>query len=52
MSVTVEKGPIEGLLLIQPKVFRDSRGYFLETWNEDDCRAAGLLAHFVQDQQS
>ena len=52
MSVTVEKGPIEGLLLIQPKVFRDSRGYFVETWNEDDCRAARLPAHFVQDNQS
>lgn len=52
MSVIIEKGPIEGLLLIQPKVFEDSRGYFLETWNTNDYTAAGLQAHFVQDNQS
>lgn len=52
MSLIIEKGPIEGLLVIQPKVFKDSRGYFLETWNERDYNAAGLSTHFVQDNQS
>jgi len=52
MSLIIEKGPIEGLLVIQPKVFKDSRGYFLETWNERDYKAAGLSTHFVQDNQS
>lgn len=52
MSLIIEKGPIEGLLVIQPKVFKDPRGYFLETWNERDYNAAGLSTHFVQDNQS
>jgi dTDP-4-dehydrorhamnose 3,5-epimerase len=37
---------------IQPKVFGDSRGYFLETWSERDFREAGLNIRFVQDNQS
>jgi len=48
----IEKCPIEGLLLIQPKVFKDPRGYFLETWNEREYKAAGLTTHFIQDNQS
>ncbi len=52
MSLMIEKCPIEGLLLIQPKVFKDPRGYFLETWNEREYKAAGLTIHFIQDNQS
>lgn len=52
MSFRIEYCEIEGLFLIQPKVFGDSRGYFLETWNEKDFLAAGLSVHFVQDNQS
>ena len=37
---------------VQPKVFADERGYFLETYSERDFDAAGLAAHFVQDNQS
>ncbi|MCW5554707.1 MAG: dTDP-4-dehydrorhamnose 3,5-epimerase [Verrucomicrobiae bacterium] len=43
---------IAGLLVIEPKVFGDARGYFLETWNEQRYREAGLDARFVQDNLS
>jgi dTDP-4-dehydrorhamnose 3,5-epimerase len=40
---------IEGLVLIEPKVFGDARGFFFESWNERRYREAGLGAAFVQD---
>ena len=40
---------IPGLLIIEPKVFGDARGFFLETWNQRRYREAGLSADFVQD---
>lgn len=43
---------IEGLYLIQPTVFGDSRGYFLETYNYNDFKELGLDMVFVQDNQS
>ncbi|WMJ89876.1 dTDP-4-dehydrorhamnose 3,5-epimerase [Anaerocolumna sp. MB42-C2] len=43
---------IEGLYLIEPKCFGDSRGYFMETYNFQDFEAAGLTQVFVQDNQS
>ena len=46
------KTPIEGLLVIEPQVFKDARGYFVETYNEERYRAAGIDAQFVQDNQS
>lgn len=52
MPITVTKLGIDGLLLIQPKVFGDSRGYFFESYNEMDLARAGLEARFVQDNQS
>lgn len=52
MPFAIEPGPIQGLFLIQPKIFGDSRGYFLETWNHKDFDAAGLNTRFVQDNQS
>ena len=48
----VFKTPIEGLLVIEPKVFRDARGYFVEMYNEKRYREAGVDATFVQDNQS
>lgn len=45
-------GGIEGLYLIEPDVHGDSRGYFLETYNYNDFKAAGLDMIFVQDNQS
>ena len=44
--------PIEGLLIIEPRVFNDARGYFVETYNEQRYRDAGIDAQFVQDNQS
>jgi dTDP-4-dehydrorhamnose 3,5-epimerase len=49
---TFTKTPIEGLVVIEPKVFGDSRGYFMETYNNEDFKKAGLDMTFVQDNQS
>ena len=43
---------IEGLWEVQPAVFEDPRGYFLESYSERDFAAAGLESRFVQDNQS
>jgi len=43
---------IEGLTIIEPKVFGDDRGYFMETYNYNDFKNAGLDMVFVQDNQS
>ncbi|BCA54883.1 dTDP-4-dehydrorhamnose 3,5-epimerase [Nitrospira sp. KM1] len=43
---------IPGVLLIEPKVFRDSRGFFVETYHELRYREAGLSERFVQDNVS
>ena len=53
-QIQVEKdvGGIRGLCVITPAVYGDSRGYFTETWNENDLREAGLDFRFVQDNQS
>lgn len=52
--ITVEKnvGGIEGLCVITPQVHGDSRGYFVETYNQKDMLDAGLDYTFVQDNQS
>ena len=52
MSCTVRPLGIEGLFHIQPRIFGDDRGYFLETYSERDFAAAGITARFVQDNQS
>ncbi len=51
-KITVETCGIEGLKVITPTVFPDDRGYFMETYNYNDYRAAGMDAVFVQDNQS
>ena len=43
---------IKDLYIIEPKVFGDSRGYFIETYNKDDFFEAGLTLEFVQDNES
>jgi dTDP-4-dehydrorhamnose 3,5-epimerase len=50
MKVTPTAHP--EVLLIEPAVFRDARGYFLETFHADRYRAAGLPVDFVQDNHS
>jgi len=44
--------PLEGLLILEPRVHRDSRGYFFEAYNERDFREADLPTDFVQDNVS
>jgi dTDP-4-dehydrorhamnose 3,5-epimerase len=43
---------IPEVLLIEPQVFGDSRGFFMETWHAEKFAAAGLDLHFVQDNHS
>ena len=44
---------IPGVYILEPRVFEDARGYFMETWREEDFnRAMGREVHFVQDNQS
>lgn len=45
-------GDIEGLKIIEPTVFGDERGYFMETYNYNDFAEAGIDCTFVQDNQS
>ena len=53
-QIKVEKnvGGIEGLCVITPAVHGDSRGYFMETYNENDMKENGIDITFVQDNQS
>ena len=51
-QIKVMKCPIEGLFIIEPAVHGDSRGYFMETYNQNDMHEAGLDMVFVQDNQS
>ena len=51
-QIKVTKCPIEGLYVIEPAVHGDSRGYFMETYNQNDMHEAGLDMVFVQDNQS
>lgn len=46
------KTPIEGLLIIEPTVFKDDRGYFFESYNEQRFKELGINDNFVQDNQS
>ena len=50
--IMVETCGIEGLKVITPTVFGDERGYFMETYNYNDYKAAGMDMEFVQDNQS
>lgn len=51
-KIVVSGCDIEGLYIIEPKVFYDSRGYFMESYNKNDFYAEGLKMDFVQDNQS
>lgn len=51
-NFTFEKTKIDGAYVITPKLFGDERGYFVETYNENEFKAAGLDYTFVQDNQS
>ena len=52
IKVTTDCNGIEGLKVIEPQVFGDNRGYFMETYNYNDFKEAGIDCEFVQDNQS
>lgn len=52
MPFTVTPGPIEGLLIIEPRVYIDDRGFFMESFKASDFAAAGIPGPFVQDNHS
>ena len=43
---------IEGLVILEPRVFEDSRGYFFESYNRGTWNQMGIISDFVQDNQS
>ena len=51
-NFTFNQTEIDGVYIIEPKVFGDNRGYFMETYKESDFFEAGLNYKFVQDNQS
>ena len=51
-KMTFTETKIKGVYIIEPQVFGDSRGYFMETYNENDFVNAGINVRFVQDNQS
>ena len=44
--------PVDGVLLIEPKIFNDDRGSFFESFNQKELSEAGVTLPFVQDNQS
>jgi dTDP-4-dehydrorhamnose 3,5-epimerase len=50
--VKVTKTRIPDVLILEPPVYRDARGYFLESWREDRLASLGIVQHFVQDNHS
>ncbi len=46
------KTPLEGVVMFKPKIFGDKRGYFVETWQEERYKEAGIHFPFVQDNLS
>ena len=51
-AITVTKTQIEGLVIVQPSVFGDERGYFMETYNKEEFEKQGLNMTFIQDNES
>lgn len=47
----IETG-IKGLYILEPKVFGDNRGFFMETWNQEEFKNLGIEMEFVQDNHS
>lgn len=50
--MNITETSLEGLLLLEPKVFGDDRGYFFESWNQKVFQDIGLDINFVQDNES
>lgn len=50
--MNVSNTTLPGIVVIEPRVFQDSRGFFLETWHQERYQECGLPANFVQDNLS
>ena len=50
--IKVMETAIPGLLILEPQLFGDARGYFMESWNQRDFSEAVRNVHFVQDNES
>lgn len=50
--MTIQTTPIDDLLIVHPKVFEDKRGYFFESYNQDEFNKNGIHYHWMQDNQS
>lgn len=51
-AMQIHDTPLAGVLLFEPKVFRDDRGFFLETFRKEILERAGIRDEFVQDNHS
>ena len=51
-NFTIKETPIKGLVIIEPKIFGDKRGFFMETYNKKSFEKLGLTMDFVQDNHS
>jgi len=51
-GITIIHRPLPGVLLLEPKIFGDARGYFLESYNERSMAEIGIRERFVQDNHS
>lgn len=52
MQIRIEARELGDVAVIVPDAFQDSRGFFMETFREDQFQALGLPSHFVQDNHS
>ena len=52
MPCKFTKTPIKDLLIVEPRVFADDRGFFMETYKQSEFEAAGISENFVQDNHS
>jgi len=50
--MNIVKTDIDGVIILEPKVFGDSRGYFFESWNQSCYESLGINCKFVQDNES
>lgn len=51
-KISVKQTSLDGVLLIEPQYFKDSRGFFVESYNKNDFSHAGITDEFVQDNHS
>jgi len=52
MPFTFENTPVNGLVIVKPRIFPDGRGFFIETYKESDFKAHGIASVFRQDNHS